>query len=316
MFRMACRWNDRNRPLSRVAFAKRFPDDRACAMYLASKRWPDGFICPACGGLKGWELSRKKSTRECADCGRQTSVTAGTVMHRSKMPLTIWFLAIHVVSSHSNGISALQLQGQLGLGSYKTAWLMLHKLRRAMVDPDRSLLADLVEVDESEIPYRTKDDPVASGQGRSHVGKLLVIGAAELSEEGRPRRIRLEPLKDFTAASVTGFVARVVEPDAMVVSDGLASYRSLKDHRHRAKVVGSMAAHVVLPWIHRVFSNFKRWALGTYHGARKPHLRRYLDEFVFRWNRRRHVGAAFDTLLGLAMRLPHASYGDFIGQLV
>jgi len=235
-------------------------------------------------------------------------------MHRSKVPLTTWFMTIHLVSSHSNGISALQLQAQFGLGSYKTAWLMLHKLRRAMVDPDRSLLADLVEVDESEIPYRTKDDPVAGGQGRSHIGKLLVIGAVELSEDGHPRRIRLGPLADFTAASIGNFVAQIVEPGATVVSDGLPSYHSLKGYRHRPKVVGSMAAHVLLPWVHRTFSNFKRWALGTYHGVRKQHLRRYLDEFVFRWNRRQHVGAAFETMLGLAIRLPHASYRDFVAQ--
>jgi transposase-like protein len=198
--------------------------------------------------------------------------------------------------------------------AYKTAWLMLHKLRRAMVDPDRTPLLDLVEVDETEIPYRTKDDPVAGGQGRSHVGKLLVIGAIELSEEGQPRRIRLEPLHDFTAVTITGFVGRVVEPGATVISDRLASYRSLKDHNHQAKVVGPIPAHVLLPWIHRVFSNFKRWALGTYHGIRRKHLHRYLDEFVYRWNRRRHMRSSFDTLLGLSMRLSHASYREFVGQ--
>jgi len=292
-----------------------FPDESACARYLFEQRWPGGFVCPTCGGVKGWALSGKKHTWECAACGRQTSVTAGTVMHRSKLPLTVWFMAVHLVTSHSNGISALQLQAQLGLGSYKTAWLMLHKLRRAMVDPDRSLLSDFAEVDETEIPYRTKDDPVGGGQGRSHVGKLLVIGAIELSEDGHPRRIRLEPLADFTAASITGFVERVVERGATVVSDGLASYRSLKEHNHRAKVVGKMAAHVLLPWIHRVFANFKRWALGTYHGVRKAHLRRYLDEFVFRWNRRRHMRVSFDSLLGLATRLRHASYLDIISQV-
>src|SRR4029077_4353341 len=114
-------------------------------------------------GWRGWELSGKRFTWECAGCGRQTSVTAGTVMHGSKLPLTAWFTAIHLLSSHSNGISALQLQAQLGLRSYKSAWLLLHKLRRAMVDPDRLPLAELVEVDESEIPYRTKDDPPAGG---------------------------------------------------------------------------------------------------------------------------------------------------------
>jgi len=300
--------------MSRTEFAGLFPDDAACARHLFERRWPGGFVCPACGGVKGWELSGKKFTWECAACGRQTSVTAGTVMHRSKLPLTVWFMAVHLVTSHSNGISALQLQAQLGLGSYKTAWLMLHKLRRAMVDPDRSPLADFAEVDETEIPYRTKDDPVNGGQGRSHVGKLLVIGAIELSEDGHPRRIRLEPLADFTTASITGFVERVVERGATVISDGLASYRSLKEHNHHAKVVGKMAAHVLLPWIHRVFANFKRWALGTYHGVRKAHLLRYLDEFVFRWNRRRHMRTSFDSLLGLSSRLGHASYRDFINQ--
>jgi len=142
------------------------------------------------------------------------------------------------------------------------------------------------------------------------------IGAVELSDEGHPRRIRLERLRDFTAVSITGFVGRVVEPKATVISDGLASYRSLKDYKHRAKVVGKMAAHVLLPWSHRVFSNFKRWALGTYHGVRKAHLQRYLDEFVFRWNRRRYVRMAFDSLLGLAVGMGHASYRNIVGQVI
>ncbi len=157
---------------------------------------------------------------------------------------------------------------------------------------------------------------MAGGRGRSHIGKLLVIGAIELFEEGNPRRIRLEPLRDFTAASITGFVGRAVEHGATVVSDGVASYCSLKDYTHRAKVVGPVAAHILLPWIHRVFSNFKQWVLGTYHGVRRKHLRRYLDEFVYRWNRRRHMRVSFGTLLGLSVRLPHASYRDFVEKHV
>jgi hypothetical protein len=130
------------------------PDEAACAAHLFARRWPDGFVCPVCGGRKGWPLSGKRFTYECAGCGRQTSVTAGTVMHRSHLPLKTWFTAVHIVASHSNGISALQLQAQLGLGSYKTAWLLLHKLRRAMVDPQRRPLVDLVEFDETMIPLR------------------------------------------------------------------------------------------------------------------------------------------------------------------
>lgn len=271
-------------------------------------------MCPACAGVKGWELKAKRFTWECAACGRQTSVTAGTVMHRSHVPLRLWFMAAHIVTSHSNGISALQLQAQLGLGSYKTAWLLLHKLRRAMVAPDRSLLEDLVEADETEIPFRTKDDPPAGGQGRSPVGKMRVAGAVELSPDGDPRRIRLAPIEDFSAASLRPFLASVAAPGARVITDGWSGYAGLPDHVHVPKVVGKMAAHVVLPWTHRVFANLKRWALGVYHGLRRAHLRRYLDEFVFRWNRRRHTAAAFDTLLGIGVHLPPATYRDFVDQ--
>lgn len=297
-------------------FMARFPDDRACADYLAQARWPHGFVCPECGGVKGWELASKRFTWECAACGRQTSVTAGTVMHRSKVPLQKWFLAAHLVATHSNGVSALQLQNQLGLGSYKTAWLMLQKLRRAMVNPGREPLAGVVEADETYFVYRTKDDPPAPVRGRSTVGKLLVIGAVELVEDGKPGRIRLGHIPDASRETIHGFVQANVAAGSTVVSDGLAAYRGLAEHKHRDKKIGRMAAHVLLPWIHRVFSNLKRWAMGTFHGFRKRHLRRYLEEFVFRWNRRNTRASAFDTLLGLTVRLPPADYWDFVRQRV
>ncbi len=232
-------------------------------------------------------------------------------MHRSHLPLRTWFLAVHMLTSHSNGVSAEQAQAQLGLGSYKTAWLLLQKLRRAMVDPDRTLLDGIVEVDETEVRFRRKTDPIA-GYGIPNVGMLLIIGAIELSEDGLPRRLRLEPLDDREGDNVRDFVQRVVARDSTVITDGLPSYRRLDRHDHRPKVVGKMAAHVLLPWIHRAFSNMKRWLLGTLHGVRKPHLKRSLDEFVFRWNRRRVT--AFESLLGLAARLDHASMRDFIDQ--
>ena len=234
--------------MSRTAFTARFPDDAACARHLFEKRWPNGFVCPKCQSAKAWALEAKPFTYECAACGRQTSVTAGTIFHRSHLSLLTWFLAIYAIASHSNGISALQLQAQLGLGSYKTAWLMLQKLRRAMVDPDRSLLEDLVELDESDIPYRTKADPIAGGQGRSAIGKLHFIGAIELSPDGNPRRIRLAPLDDFSAPCIGAFVAGAVKPGATILSDGFSAYRGLKGYNHQPKVVGKMAAHVVLPW--------------------------------------------------------------------
>lgn len=312
---MPSRWKH-DRPLSRAQFEARFPDDAACAAYLAERRWPDGFVCPGCGGAKGWALKTKAHTWECAACHRQTSVTAGTIMHGSHLPPKVWFTAIHVVTSHSNGISALQLQAQLGLGSYKSAWLLLTKLRRAMVDPDRGLLAGVVEIDETEMPLRRKVDPPAGGQGRSPLGKMFVAGAVELSPEGKPRRIRLAPIADFSAATLKPFVAATAAPGARIVTDGWSGYVGLPDHAHDPKVIGKMAAHVILRWTHRVFSNLKRWALGTFHGLRRQHLKRYLDEFVFRWNRRRHTAAAFDTLLGLGTRLAPATERDFIEHRV
>ena len=312
---MSSRWKH-DRPLSRAQFEARFPDDAACADHLARRRWPNGFVCPGCGGAKGWALKTKAFTWECAACRRQTSVTAGTIMHASHLPLKVWFTAIHIVTSHSNGVSALQLQAQLGLGSYKSGWLLLQKLRRAMVDPGRGLLEGVVEIDETEIPLRRRDDPPAGGRGRSPQGKMLVAGAVELSPDGQPRRIRLAPIADFSAATLRPFVAAVAAPGARVVTDGWSGYAGLPDHAHAPKVVGTMAAHVVLRWTHRVFSNLKRWGLGTFHGLRRQHLKRHLDEFVFRWNRRRHTAAAFDTLLGLGARLAPATTRDFVEQRV
>ena len=216
-------------PRSLLEFQQRFGDEAACAQYLATARWPDGFVCPGCGGGRAWRLETKAWTYECADCGCQTSVTAGTIMHHSKLPLTAWFWAAYLMAIHSNGISALQLQGQLAFGSYKTAWLLCAKLRRSMFAPGRSPLAGLVEVDE-----------------------------------------------------------------------------------HDPHVVGKMAAHIVLPWVHRIFSNLKVWALGVYHGLRRKHLQSYLDEFVFRFNRRRTRHAAFRSLLGIAAGHQPAPYKMFI----
>jgi transposase-like protein len=295
------------RPGSLPEFEARFPDDAACARWLFEKRWPEGFRCPGCGHDHGWELDRVRLLVEGARCHRQTSVTAGTVLHRSHLPLRLWFLAAWLVATHKNGISARQLWLQLGLGSYKTAWLLLRKLRQAMVDPEREPLAGLVEVDETSLPFRTKDEPVAAKPGRSHKGKLLLAGAVEIKGKA-PGRVRLAVIEDYAAKSLGSFVKAAVAVGSTVVSDGWSGYVTLKDVKHDPKVVGPMAAHVVLPWIHRVFANAKRWGLGVYHGLRRKHLQAYLDEFAFRFNRRHTPAAAFERLLGLALTPKPATY--------
>jgi transposase-like protein len=230
-------------------------------------------------------------------------VTAGTVMHRSHLPLKVWFTAAWLVATHKNGMSARQLWLQLGLGSYKSAWLLLRKLRAAMVDPDREPLAGLVEVDETSLPFRGEGEPARPG--RSHDGKLLIAGAVEIKGKG-PGRTRLAVIGDYSAVALGAFVAAAIAAGSTVVSDGWSGYARLKEVKHDPKVVGDVPAHLVLPWIHRVFANAKRWALGVYHGLREEHLQAYLDEFVFRFNRRRTPQAAFARLLGLAVTIgPH-----------
>jgi hypothetical protein len=309
---MPARWKS-DRPMSRQEFEARFPDDAACARYLVERRWPDGFVCPVCMACKGWALNHDRPTWECAGCRRQTSVTAGTVMHGSHLPLRTWFMAAHIVASHSNGISAIQVQAQLGIGSYKAAWLLLHKLRRAMIDPDRSLLQEIVEVDETEMPFRRKADPVERPAEESDFyRKIRVVGAVELSPDGHPRRIRLEQIADRSSKTLHGFVGRRIEPGAHVITDGLISYENMPNNTHEPRVVSGRKAHEVLHWVHRVFSNLKRWAKGVFHGFRQKHIQRYLDEFVFRWNRRRHLRTAFDRLLGIGVGLAPATYRDIV----
>ncbi len=242
----------KDRPISRQEFEKRFPDDAACARHLADMRWRDGFECPACGGSRGWELKDMRCSRECADCGRQTSVTAGTFMHRSHLPLKTWFLAAHLMATHSNGISALQAQGRLGTGSCNAAWLMLRKLRRATVNPDRTLLQGIAEVDEASVRCRSEtaakeapETPEKKARGRSGEGKILLAGAVELSERGEPRRIRLERIDSYGGDGLRSFIAGTVEPGARVVTDGWSGQSGLPENPRDARVVGKRKAHEI-----------------------------------------------------------------------
>ncbi len=298
-------------PRSILEFQRQFPDEAACVAWLAAARWPEGFRCPVCGHDHAWELDTKAWTWECAECHRQTSVTAGTVMHGSKLPLTVWFWASYLMATHSNGISARQMGRQLGLGSYKSAWLLCAKLRRAMVNPARALLSGLVEVDETQISCRTKDDPVAGGQGRDPDGKMQVIAAVEVIGNA-PGRLRLGVIEDASSASLHPFIQANVAAGSTLKTDGWSAYPGVPGFKHEPHVVGKMAAHIVLPWVHRVFSNLKTWALGVYHGLRRMHLQSYLDEFVSRFNRRATPHAAFRTLLGIGIAIKPATYNMLI----
>ena len=308
---------------SLAQFQKQFSDEASCVAFMFKRRWPEGFVCPACGKRRFAGLTSRPRLYECLDCGRQTSITAGTAMHRSKLPLTVWFWAAHLMSTHSNGMSALQLQDQLGV-TYKTAWLLAQKLRRSMLNPDREPLEGVVEIDQTEIPFREGDTVFESG----NAGKIIIIGAVEViereSNKSKPRRkhakyldtrsgrIRLAMIADNSAASIEAFIHANVKPGTTLLTDGHKSFTGLQGYRHDPRVVGKMAAHIVLPWIHRAFSLMKRWSLGTYHGLRRKHADTYLNEFVFRYNRRYYRHVSFETLLGLVADRTPTSYWDLI----
>src|SRR3974377_682366 len=314
------------RARSLAEFKKSFPDEESCAAFLFKQRGPDGFVCPGCGKRRVVGLKSRPRLHEGLDCGRQTSVTAGTTMHRSKLPLTTWFWAAHLMATHSNGMSARKLQDQLGV-TYKTAWLLAQKLRRSMVDPDRDLLEGVVEVDQTESPFRAGEAFFEPGAA----GTILGAGGVEVIDRGagspKPRRkgakyldtrsgrLRLAVIADNSAKSIEAFVRANVKPGTTLITDGHAAYPGLSgEYRHDPRVVGNMAANVVLPWSHRAFSLLKRWALGTYHGLRRKHVSAYLDEFVFRYNRRFHRHVSFEKILALAAHAPPTSYRDVINR--
>jgi len=234
-------------------------------------------------------------------------------MHARKLPLTHWFWGAYLAATHSNGISALQLHKQLRLGSYKSAWLMLAKLRRAMVDPDRSKLNGVAEVDEVFIPFRSKNDPEVNTQGRSPVGEMFVAVAVEVTEfvnkngevKSRPGRIRIEPIAEINRTTLHGFIRRNIEPGSAICTDKNTAYKGMKEYYLKQSIAGS--GGYVMFWTNRVASLLKTLALGTYHGYRRRYIRRYLDEFVFRFNRRKSRPAIFHMILGLAVKVPPAT---------
>jgi len=295
-------------PRTVLELERRFSDEEACRRYLFVLRWPDGFMCPRCGGRQAWEMDR--GLWLCMACRRQVSVTAGTIFHRSHLPLTTWFRVMWQVTNQKNGVSAMSLQRSLGLGGYQTAWTMLHKLRRAMVRPGRDRLCGTVDVDETY--WGGEETGVI---GRLTHDKAIVIVAAEHDGAGIGR-IRLRRIDDLTKSMLHAFVAQAVEPASRVITDGLPAYRGLKGYTHDRQVQCRAAeGEHLLPRVHRVISLLKRWLLGTHQGAvGDEHLDYYLDEFTFRFNRRRSRsrGKLFYRLAQQAVQVEPTFYKQLI----
>ena len=293
-------------PRTLAEFQDRFASEEDCRRHLVACRWPDGFRCPRCGEGDARELATRELL-QCGSCRHQASVTAGTVLHRTRVPLRLWFAAAYLVTTHTPGFSAVQLQRQLGLDRYETAWTMLQKLRRAMLRPERDRLSGVVEVDEA---YVGGVEEGRSGGRRRDSSKSIVVAAVEVRGQGSGR-IRLAVAEDLSAASLAAFVEASVAPGSVVLTDGWQGYAPLRHaYDHRPSTVGGdpRNAAKLLPRVHRTFSNLKTWLKGTHHGVGAKHLPHYLDEFVFRFNRRRTPMAAFQSLLGLTTQHPPTTY--------
>ncbi len=282
-----------------------FPDNAACLAYLERLRWPEGFTCPACGQPGGWRTA--KARWMCRACGRQSSVTAGTIFHQIRTPLSTWFAAIWFITSQKNGMSAQSLQRVLGFGSYETAWAWLQKLRRAMVRPERELLSGVVELDEVFI----------GNESRGRVGGVKDHTAAMVAVESVPGRklgrVRIEVAQRARSADILKFADRVIAKGALVKTDGVSILRKLTDlgYEHQAfvGVDSPEPAHVNLPGVHMIGSLLKRWLTGTLrYAVTQEHLAYYLDEYTFRFNRRTSTsrGLLFYRLLQQAVNTdPH-----------
>ena len=300
----------RDYPRTWPEFERCFATEGACREYLELIRWPEGFRCPSCGATEGGPTGRV-GLHQCSSCRHQTTVTVGTIFERTKLPLQVWFRAMWLVTSQKNGTSALNVQRQLGLNRYETVWTMLHKLRRAMVRPGRDMLRGAVEVDET---YVGGDEEGVSG--RETYTKALVVVAAEEDGEGIGR-IRLGAIPDASGTCLLGFVKETVEPGATVHTDGWEGYGGLSGAGYRHEVSNikrsGRVAHELLPRVHRVASLLKRWLLGTHQGAvRALHLDYYLDEFTFRFNRRKSNarGMLFYRLVQQAAQVQPVTWAD------
>lgn len=268
-------------PKNELEFDRRFRHEQACLDYLFQLRWPEGFICPDCGHHAYWKSSRDLYL--CRNCQKQISVTAGTIFHGAKKPLTVWFKALWWFSTRKSGVNAAALQQLLGLGSYRTAWCWLQKFRTCTVFPDRQPLSGEIEADEF---YLGGERSGKRGRGADHKCKVAVA----VERKGRKLgRLRLQVIDDCSSAQLLPFVKSNIIAGSQIATDGWKGYSGLeKDFvHHRVLSSQSQSKESVLPGVHLVVSLVKRVLLGTFQGRFNPeYLQRYLDEYVFRFNRR------------------------------
>jgi len=286
-------------PRDQMEFEKLFVDEQKCLKYLIDIKWPSGYNCEKCQGTDYWLLSRKRI--KCKKCSSLITITSKTFFDQSNKPLSLWFRAIWWMIAQKIGVSATGLQSILGIGSYKTAWIWLHKLRVLMILPNREKLSGKVEIDETFI-----GGAVEGKRGRGSDNKSIVIIAIEVLPKGTGR-VRLELIPNAQGKTLLGFIETNVEPGTTIVTDGWKGYSQIKDKGFEHKVhkqVVAMNDDEMLLNVHRIAALLKRWLLGTHQNYTSyERLQAYLNEFTFRYNRRKSNsrGLLFHRIIEQAM---------------
>jgi transposase-like protein len=299
-------------PMTFNEFVSRFLTEEQCLEYLFQLRWGGGFECPKCKGKDYWKVNGTLYT--CKTCRHQASVLAGTVFQGTRKSLRDWFVAIWWLTTQKYGASAQGLQQVLGLGSYQSAWTWLHKIRTAMINPARTKLSGTVEIDESYIGGEEE-----GAHGRETEKKALVIAAVEIKGE-KLGRVRISRISDASKDSIQPFITANVEFGSELVTDAWSGYFGIEKHGYTRIMYNQSKAtkeDEMLPHVHLIISLLKRWLLGTHQGAvGMRHLQAYLDEYVFRFNRRKSAkrGLLFYRLLENAMLVPPTTYNELVGK--
>lgn len=292
--------------LSFMEFKSKFNSEDACREHLFKMRWPDGFRCPKCSNETYYVISTR-NRYECTSCHYQASVTVGTVMEKTHIKLEKWFWAIYFVGRDKRGCSAMMLSKELEI-SYKAAWFMLHRIRKAMKDRDsKYLLAGVVGLDDAY--FGAPEEGGKRGRGAS---KAKVIVGLSLNDEGHPQFLKMEIVNDLKKQTIAEFAHSNIESGSTISSDAYSSYQNLQEEGYilGAKVFNSKEDSEHLKWLHTIVSNAKAFVTGTFHGLDEKHLQRYLDEFCYRFNRRFFVSELFNRIVNSCITSQKIKYTE------
>jgi transposase-like protein len=288
--------------LSLRKFTELYGTERQCEEALEQMKWPDGFRCPRCSDNEyGIVNGRRHKRYQCRHCRHQTTLTAGTIMEATKLPLTFWFLAFYLIGQAKNGISSLELSRHLGV-SWNTAWMMHSKIMRSMSErEDAYVLRGNIQMDDA---YLGGERP-GGKPGRGSENKVPIVAAVSLNDEGHPMHVKISPVSGFTSAGVASWSKRCLGAGSAVLSDGLACFRSViaAGGQHTFIVTGGRHPEDLpeFHWINTVLGNLKTSLNGTFHGFDfDKYGKRYLGAFCFRFNRRFKLAEMTERLLHAA----------------